>query len=67
MNKIRTHRSCLSKQQAEEFLKATKSIDPANYNKRIIKNKPTMELIQEGTSLMKKEGFKIATEETMEL
>ena len=67
MNKIRTHRSCLSKQQAEEFLKATKSIDPANYNKRIIKNKPTMELIQEGTSLMKKEGFKIATEEIMEL
>ena len=67
MRKIRTHISCLSRQQADEFLKATKSIDPANYNKRIIKNKPTMELIQEGTSLMKKEGFKIATEEIREL
>ena len=67
MKKIRTYISCLSSQQAEEFLKATKSIDPANYNKRIIKNKTTMEVIQEGASSMKKEGFKMATEEILEL
>jgi len=62
--KIRMYRSCLINKMIEKFRKASLYVDPNNYNKRI-SNLSTNELIKQGAELLKKEGFKIATEEVI--
>ncbi len=62
--KIRMYRSCLINKMSEKYRKASLSVDPNRYNKRI-SNLSTNELIKQGAELMKKDGFKIATEEVV--
>lgn len=62
--KIRMYRSCLTTRLIEKYKKASKLVDPNNYNRRI-SNCSTDKLIKQGADLMKKDEFKIATEEVV--
>lgn len=62
--KIRIYKSCLINKMIEKYRKTSLSVDPNRYNKRI-SNLSTNELIEQGAKLMKKDGFKIATEEVV--
>ena len=59
--KIRTHRSCLINTLIQKYRIASNSINPNNYNKKIV-NCSTKEIVSCGIAQMKKENFKIATE-----
>lgn len=62
MKKIRIYKSCITEEQIEDYREATKSIEPCN--ERLLKES-TDELINEGSELMKKEGFKISDNEEL--
>lgn len=61
---IRMYRSCLNKKKIEEYKKASDSVSPAKYNKRI-SNQSTSEIIKVGAELMKKENFKLVSSEVV--
>ena len=58
------YRSCLTTKLIEKYNKASKLVDPNLYNRRI-SNCSTDELVKQGVYLMKKDGFKIATDEVV--
>ncbi|MBR1987466.1 MAG: hypothetical protein IKA36_00345 [Clostridia bacterium] len=64
MKKLRMYRSCLTTKLIEKYNKASKLVDPNLYNRRI-SNCSTDELVKKGVYLMKKDGFKIATDEVV--
>lgn len=66
MSLIRQYISYLTKKKAEEYLRTSKSIHPSNYDKKLIPQLSTNEVINNGIELMKKDGFKIATEEVVQ-
>lgn len=62
--KVRIYRSCLTTRLIDKYKKASKAVDTNNYNRRI-SNCSTDELVKQGAYLMKKGGFKIATDEVV--
>ena len=59
--KIRTHRSCLINTLIQKYRITSNSVNPNNYNKKVV-HCSTTEIISCGIEQMKKENFKIATE-----
>jgi len=62
--RIRTEKASISAEKVKEYLESSKSVDPANYDKKIIPNQSTKQTLGDGASLMAEDGFKLATEET---
>lgn len=56
---------CVSPREIEKFRKRSKIIHPSNYDRKLIPNLTTEEVVKQGAELMKKDGFKIATEEVV--
>lgn len=65
--RIRTEKACISADKVKEYLQSSKSVDPANYDKKVILNQSTGQTISDGARAMSKDGFKLATEETTTL
>ena len=65
--RIRTEKACISADKVKEYLKSSKSVDPANYDKKVVLNQSTGQTISDGARAMSKDGFKLATEETTTL
>ena len=63
--KIRTCRSCISEEQIKKFKYDARITNPTNYSKKIMPDKTLDEVINSGIEQMKKDGFKIATEEVV--
>ncbi len=56
---------CVSPREIEKYRKRSKSIHPSKYDKRLIPEKTLDEVVNGGIQLMKKDGFKIATDEVV--
>lgn len=57
--------SCISEEEIRKFKKQAQITNPANYSKKIMPDKTLDEVINMGIEQMKKDGFKIATEEVV--
>ena len=62
---IRTCRSSISEEQIKKFKYDAQITNPANYSKKIMPKLTTDEVVNLGIEHMKKDGFKIATEEVV--
>lgn len=58
-------KSTISHEEIRKYKEGAQITNPANYSKKIIPDKTLDETINEGIELMKKDGFKIATEEVV--
>ena len=65
--RIRTEKACISADKVKEYLQSSKSVDPANYDKKVVLNQSTGQTISDGARAMSKDGFKLATEESTTL
>ena len=57
--------SCISEEEIRKFKKQAQITNPANYSKKIMPDKTLDEVINMGIEQMKKDWFKIATEEVV--
>ena len=56
---------CMSPREIEKYRKRSKSIHPSKYDRKLVPNSTIDEVVKQGAELMKKDGFKIATEEVV--
>lgn len=59
------YKSCITNEQIRKYKEAARITNPANYSKKIMPDKTLDEVINNGIEHMKKDGFKIATEEVV--
>ena len=57
--------SSITEEEIRKYKHQAQIINPANYSKKIIPDKTLDEVINSGIEQMKKDGFKIATEEVV--
>jgi len=57
--------SCMSPREIEKYSKRSESIHPSKHDRKLVPNLTTEEVVKQGAELLKKEGFKIATEEVI--
>lgn len=58
-------RSCVTDEEIKKFKKQAQITNPANYSKKIMPDKTLDEVINMGIEQMKKDGFRIATDEVI--
>lgn len=58
-------RSSITEEEIRKFKKQAQITNPANYSKKIMPEKTLNEVINMGIEQMKKDGFKIASEEVV--
>ena len=57
--------SSISEEEIQKFKKQAQITNPANYSKKIMPDKTLDEVINMGIEQMKKDGFRIATDEVI--
>ena len=58
-------RSTITHEQIRKYKDAARITNPANYSKKIMPEKTLDEVVNSGIELMKKDGFKIASEDVI--
>lgn len=58
-------KSTITHEQIRKFKEGARVTNPANYSKKIMPEKTLDEVINNGIELMKKDGFKIASEKVV--
>ena len=57
--------SSISHEEIRKYKEGAQITNPANYSKKIMPELTTDEVVNQGIELMKKDGFKIASEEVV--
>ena len=63
--RINRFKSTITHEQIRKYNEDARITNPANYSKKIMPEKTSDEVINNGIELMKKDGFKIASEKVV--